>query len=349
MAGIRDIIGTDPVQAAQMAAQDRIRRARKDADAAFATSLGGMTAAQAQGASTGKAISDLLGGFFGEDEAEQVEASPEVQEARKNALLVEQLGTIEADPTSAEYARQAGTILKNAGREAQALDMAATAAERDKAETAAAAKAAKAARDEELASLKALPPVLKSSVIESMTPKQIMERWNTSEAGAKKLIKDAGRNKETALAKQAQAVSKLNTVRPVDVSGTDIKRVTTALEGAGFSPKTFNPTGIGSDEETFKVFSNKLTGQAMTEQRLLSERGINKPLEEIVNDILANTEADGVFSRDPNFFGSGWTVAEELDPAKLNANWKQRIEDLQVPQADAPAAPEAKPEVIKLF
>lgn len=154
--------GVDPLAKARANAQARDRKRTTDNITRLGEGSGAFDKGViAAGEIGGEHLAAGLMKLFGVER----NVDPEVAAAQQQAALVGQINEIEGDPSSAEYARQAGVLAQEAGRQDIAYGFAQEAGSRQEAETARTAKNEAARLDAERKSFSAQPESVKLALI----------------------------------------------------------------------------------------------------------------------------------------------------------------------------------------
>lgn len=353
MASIYDtILREDPLETARREATARLEAQRQRQRSQFLSALEGLPPGVRQGAVAGEAAGQLLSGFLSRGEPSAVESSPEVARARQNADLVKSLSGLEADPASAEWATQAAARAKSAGRDDLALQLLGEAAQRRKAE----AKAAREQQEKDNADWRAtvntLPSAQKYSLIVN-DPENAASKFGLKGKAAERFVKDAQDTLDTIRQKNVAELNKIKPVAPANVTQGDMAAVGATLDSLGYDADAFNP-GLGSDEQARTQFLSIIADQARTEQEIRARKGGDTlPLDQITAEIMGDLEAQGVFVKNPDRFGSGFTLSDEFNAGNVRNVFKTRINEfqgskpvtVQAPRAPAAEAAPSGPEV----
>lgn len=344
MAGLYDtILRGDPYEAARQQAKARLEAAAAKQQSQFLAALQGTSRQVRQGAVTGMAAGNLaaiLTGAAGERQDKAIAESPEVQQVKQSQDIIRQLQKIEAGRGTADWYTQAAGVAKESGNEGLAFQLLGSAAEARKAE----AKLERDLKDKEAsdwrATVNTLPSAQKYSLIVN-DPEHATAMYGLSGKEADAFVKDAQDNLDTVRAKNVAELTKIKPVNPANVTKGDLSAVDTSLATMGYDADAFNP-GFGKDEEGRGQFVSLLTDQARTEQELRARRtGETLPLDQIVTEIMGDLESNKVFVRNPDRFGSGFTLSDEFSADSVRNVFKSRINEYQGSKPEAARA--AKP------
>jgi hypothetical protein len=290
MATISEMIasGSTVLQARQAATQkrnaDRIERA-----------------GTLQGASSilGEGIAGVVGGFFGKEKVDPIDADPAVVRAEQDAALaqsIQGLSTGENPLTvgTSEHMAAAGQAAQAAGRTDLALQFAEQSAALKVREDTTAVATAAAERKANVDAFNKLPTAVQLSIAAN-DPDRLVREQGLTPAQAKIVSADAADTLKTRQAKNQKALDELNTVHTTKSSAQDITQTTALLADMGISGATFE-NAVGLDNKLAATrFATFMDQQATAEidAAAASPESARLTKAEVYTDILQELSAVG--------------------------------------------------------
>ena len=253
-------------------------------------------------------------GAFGETAQEHmgVENEPELVEAKANAALVKSIQELEGDPSSADFAKRAAVLAKDAGRPDLALRFTNAFGTRTKAEAAATAATALAQSKEERAKFSALPTSAQEEIV-GLQPQFLVDTLGMSSEEAAQVSAQVAERNEFQRQKLKKSLEDVNKATTTKTTNADVNQIKATLSMFGVTGSSF---GFGDNTEEFDGFATPIAAEVQRRMDVLKDRGDRGDRNVITNEVMQELNDSGAFVLEPQFFGDGVNV-KELDPGKF--------------------------------